>query len=381
MKGLDAPAPAVRFALALNGINVDRYLPPRPESSEDAPAAAPLPAEAAAAKTVELPLEQLRTLDVDGTLQIGDLEVNSIKAGDVRVTIKAKDGQLKAEQKIGRFYQGSLNSELGLDARSDNPAWSLAQELQGVQMEPLLKDTQGDEAKLAGTAELSVDLKGRGLDPDRAKKTASGNVVFAFRDGAILGFNLARVIREALATLSGKPLPPSAEPNKTDFSEILGSATVDGGIVRNDDLRAKSPLLRVEGQGQVDLVGEQVDYLIKPVLVGTLQGQGGTEIDKLKGIPIPVRFVGDLYAPSWKLDLAAAASAAQKAKLEEAKKDVKRKLERKLQETLRDKFNLVAPKPDSEAAPEAGETQSAAESEEKMDLEKELKDTLKGLFR
>jgi AsmA protein len=341
--------PAVRFAMKLDQIDVDRYLPP-PVEGEQEPAAAPMPAEGAAASAVELPVAQLRALDVDGTLAIEQLTVNGVRAGDVQVVVKAEDGDLRAEQRIGRLYQGTYTSDLGLNVQQDVPTWSLKQSLADVHVAPLLTDMTG-KAQISGTTQLDADLKGSGLDAEAAKRSADGSVSFAFRNGAVVGINLARVLREAEAVLTGRPLPPSTEPNQTDFSELTGSLAISDGIVRNDDFRASSPLLRVEGNGEANLVAEEIDYLIKPVIVGSLEGQGGEALEELEGIPIPVRFTGRLDAPSWQVDIAAAVTAAQKEKLQAVKDKALEDAQEKFQKKIQEKLNLETEQ--SEAAADA----------------------------
>jgi len=82
----------------------------------------------------------------------------------------------------------------------------------------------------------------------------------------------------------------------------------------------------------VDLVRHQVDYLLTTKVVGSLEGQGGS--DKLKGVAIPVRIKGDLNNPSPMVDLEAALKANAEHKLEEKKQELLDKAEEKLQDKL-----------------------------------------------
>jgi AsmA protein len=69
--------------------------------------------------------------------------------------------------------------------------------------------------------------------------------------------------------------------------------------------------------------------------VATPQGQGGEDLDKLVGIPIPVHLTGALSRPNWSIDLAEALTASQKVQLEqrldaEIRKQVPKELQDKL---------------------------------------------------
>ena len=86
----------------------------------------------------------------------------------------------------------------------------------------------------------------------------------------------------------------------------------------------KSPLLRVEGNGDVNIGEDSINYLMKASIVGSLKGQGGRDVDDLKGLTVPVRISGPLAAPSYKLDFAAMAT-------ESVKQSVKEQLQKQLQ--------------------------------------------------
>ncbi|MGB5299381.1 MAG: AsmA-like C-terminal region-containing protein, partial [Thiogranum sp.] len=193
----------------------------------------------------------------------------------------------------------------------------------GVQVGPLLKDLTGKDS-LTGKTEASANLVTSGQTPDEFKKTLNGKIAFAFTDGAVKGFNLAAMIRKAQAQINGQPPPAETGPNQTDFSEITGTATVTNGIVSNRDLIAKSPLLRVEGTGDIDLPQESLDYLVTAKVVRSLEGQGGKGVTDLKGVEIPVQLSGTFAEPKYKIRL-------DKALQESAEKKVEKKLGKELE--------------------------------------------------
>jgi len=139
------------------------------------------------------------------------------------------------------------------------------------------------------------------------------------------------MIREAKAKVRGQPLPPDDGLNQTDFSELTGSLNISQGQVRNNDLVAKSPLLRVNGKGNADLVAEKVDYLLSVSVVGTTKGQGGKELDDLKNLTIPIKITGNLTDPSYGLDMG-------KLLESQAKEKVKEQVEKRLGDQLGDKL-------------------------------------------
>jgi AsmA protein len=95
-----------------------------------------------------------------------------------------------------------------------------------------------------------------------------------------------------------------------------------------------SPLLRVAGKGTADLPGEKLDYLLTTKIVGSLEGQGGKELEELKGLEIPLRIFGSFSEPQYKVDLAKVMEGKAREKVD---KQIDKQKE-KLQEKLQDKF-------------------------------------------
>ncbi len=94
----------------------------------------------------------------------------------------------------------------------------------------------------------------------------------------------------------------------------------------------KSPLLRVSGEGDVNLKTDNINYLLRAVLVDSSKGQMGKERDQLHGVTVPIRIKGATSAPKYSLDLTAAIKENAGAKLEEKKAEAQQKLEEKKQE-------------------------------------------------
>jgi AsmA protein len=325
--------PAYFFDLNVDRINLDRYLPPPQEGAPQGQ-----PAKSAGGGNEELfPVEILRQLRIDGKLLIDRLTVNQLHAEAVQVKVRGRDGKLTVDQEIGRFYDGLTKGSVTLDVAGKTPKMNINQSLSRVLTGPLLKDLMGDD-KLLGSGSVDLNLTGTGGTVDKIKRTLSGNLSFDFRDGAVKGFNLAKMIRDTKARLSGEAVSLSNEEEQTDFSELSGSATIVNGLVNNQQLLAKSPYLRINGAGKANLLQESLDYTIRPVIVNTPKGQGGQGLEELVGIPIPVRIHGSWSDPQFKIQLAQILEEQQKAKLKEKlDSKVEEKLQEKVPEELQDK--------------------------------------------
>ena len=84
---------------------------------------------------------------------------------------------------------------------------------------------------------------------------------------------------------------------KTDFTELKATFNVKNGVAHNNDLSMKSPLLRVGGEGDIDIGNDRLNYVLKATLVATTSGQGGKNATDLSGLTVPVKLTGALGAP------------------------------------------------------------------------------------
>ncbi|HHJ13064.1 MAG TPA: AsmA family protein [Gammaproteobacteria bacterium] len=329
--------PALRFDLKLDGIDLDRYLPPQAA----APSAPATPTTAATAASGLIPVETLRALDLKGGLAIGTLKAARLRSHDIEMQVTAKDGLLRVHPATAGLYEGRYQGDVRIDVRGSLPVVSLDEKLTGVQAGPLLADISG-ERRLLGTADASAKLTTRGQSVEAFKRNLNGSLRFSFSDGAVKGVNLVRMIRAAKAVFKGKPLPPTDAPEQTDFSMLRGSATVTDGVVRNDDLEAKTPLLRVAGKGRVSLPDETIHYTLTLKIVGSLEGQGGRELQDLAGVPIPVQVRGSFAAPDFRVRLDEVLKGkAEKEIREKVEKKIRKKVEKKLEKKLGDKLQKL----------------------------------------
>jgi AsmA protein len=339
--------PALRYDLTLDTIDADRYLPP----PKDKPVPA-TPAAAAAAGATQLPPEtvkQLRALDVEGTARIGKLKAMNLRSSDIHATVKARDGLLRVYPVGAKLYGGGYDGNLSFDVRGAVPLLGMDEKLAGVQAGTLLKDFMGKDY-VTGTANVSARLTARGIDPVDVRKSLNGNAAFSFTNGAVNGINIAQLIRNAYAAYQKQPAPKD-EVRSTDFAAISGTATLKNGLVTNTDLKANSPLFRVEGRGTAHLATEKLDYLLRAAIVGTLEGQGGKGLNDLKGLTVPLRITGSFTEPKFNVELGALLDEKAKQAIEAEKKkaqqemqkklDVeKKKLQQDLEQKLKDAFKL-----------------------------------------
>lgn len=377
-------APAYDFHVDIDKLDVDRYLPPKQKTAEAKPSTAqprePVqprePAHAtepAQPKQPEQPIDlsPLKALNLDGSVTIGSLVADNVKASNVRVEVKAKNGKLNVDPMLANLYQGSVKGSLAVDADTNHVA--VKQNLTGVSIGPLLRDaTQTDI--LEGRGNVTLDVTASGNLVSAMKKALNGTAKLELRDGAVNGIDLAQAVRSVKAKFGAKDAEGAgSKTQKTDFSELTASFTIKNGVAHNEDLSLKSPFLRVAGAGDINIGEDSMNYVVKASIVGTIAGQGGSELAELKGLTVPVRVSGPYDALRYRVELSQMLG--DKEQLEAAKQAARSAAREALKSKVQDL--LGGPNKDQPAAG-GDQSQPAAPSTKPEDR---IKEKLKGLLR
>ncbi|MFQ2858392.1 AsmA family protein [Aeromonas caviae] len=327
--------PKVDFDLKGEKLDLDAWLgqsakaaPAAAMSGAAASAGAPAQTAAQALSTDEPDLTVLKAVDLAGRLQLGSLRLKGLDLSAVDLQLALAGGQLTLKQFSAGVAGGQVTASGLLDARQQPARYQVHKRVQGVDVRPLLQ-TLAQTDLLEGKGDLEVEAQGSGLSEQALRSRMQGKVNLKLSDGALHGINLAEMIREARATLTGKGADQVKEVRKTDFSALTASFQIANGIARSNDIQLFAPALRVKGQGQTALVPETLDFLFLTSVVESSKGQGGKTVDELKDITIPVRIGGHWQAPSYKLDVKALLSN-NKVLEEKARKEAERGLKKLL---------------------------------------------------
>ncbi len=314
-----ATHPQLDAKLSLKQLNLDDYLPAATTEAE------PEPTNTKPGN----PLQILNNIDLQAELQIGQFQASQIKLSDIQLTLHNQQGQLTLQPLQASLYQGKLTGSVQVDARRHPVSIQVQNTLRGIQVGPLLRDL-AEQERILGQGDLTLDLKFTGLSADTIRRSLSGQADFHLTDGAYQGINLTDIVRQAseLFNLNTGDTASASSNGRTDFAMLKGSATIQQGQVQNRDLQVQSPLLRISGSGSIDLVQDQVDYVVTTKLVGSLTGQGGKTANQLRGIPIPVRITGPLNGLSYRPDF----SGILKPKIQEQKQKILQQVEDKVKQ-------------------------------------------------
>lgn len=348
------------FDVSIDKLDLDRYqAKPTVTATSTAPASASAAIPAAAQKKPQggagefAALGTLRNLHTDGSLRIGTLKVRNIHSANARLGVHAAGGRVDFNPLALDLYGGHAEGAMSVNV-AQPVRIATRQNLSGIDVGPLLKDATGKDT-LEGKGNVQIDVSASGDDIVHMKKTLAGTARLELRDGAVRGVNVAQAVREAKARIgelrgdAPAQAGTASAAEKTDFSELAASFRIANGVAHNDDLAMKSPLLRIGGAGDVDIGEGRLDYTVRATVVPTLEGQGGPELQALKGVTVPVTLSGPFAALAWHVDFSGMARGLAQQKLDEKKEELRTRAQQAI-------------------------------DEQKAKLGDQLKDQLKGLF-
>ena len=316
----DASPQAIRFTLAADQVNLDRYLPP--PAKAPAGGAAPPPAK----PEEPIDLSGLKGLNLKGDLKIDQLIASNVKLEKVHLGVKAAGGKVDADPLTADLYQGKLNGTASVNANTNN--FAVKADLAGVTLGPLLKDALNNDL-LEGKGNIALDVQTGGNVVSAMKKALAGTARLSLKDGGLKGINIDELIRKA------KKQPAQSSSQRTDLSELTASFVIKNGVAHNDDLSAKAPALRLGGAGDINIGANAIDYLAKVSFVASSSGQGGKDVADLNGKTLPVKIDGPLDAPQFHPDLGALFRDVAKQQIQKQEDKLKERLQDKLKGLLR----------------------------------------------
>jgi AsmA protein len=328
--------PDIKLKADLDRIDIDRYLPPPAEKK----AGETPPATPAAAPQKKTDYTALRKLVLDAQIKIAELKANNLRMQNVVMKATAGNGVIRLSPLNIDLYKGSVAVDSTLNVQQNTPRSTANLAVKSVQAGPLLKDMLNKDI-IEGVMNSSINLQFNGDTPESIRQTLAGKGELKFNDGAIVGIDLANMVRNVQSSFGVGEIP--AEKPRTDFSELLVPFTVADGLAKLNDAQVNSPLLRATANGNADLVKETLDMRVVPTFVGTIKGQGDTK--QRTGVMVPVLVGGTFDKPKFRPDI---------------------------------KGLLSQPLPDKEALKQMAPSKQQIKDTQK-DLEKQGKDLLKGL--
>lgn len=347
--------PAASFDLKANQINVSELQALMNESK------------APAGKSSGSPMR------ADGQIWIGKLLLDTLTATEVQSKVAMQNNVITLDPVTMKLYGGTYQGSVRIDQSGAATDLALKGKFGGLDINQFLS-ASGQKSQIYGSADGSIDVRGRGDAGAQMAQSLVGNGYLAINNGKFASFDLMKQV-EVLGKLLNLPAGGAG----TAFRSLKTNLRFDHGRMTTDALQLVMEDLQVTGNGWMqlgdaptvsyDLLARLSPALTKRVAPGGGDSGGGKSplgflagassvignffMDQ-GGIVVPIKMSGPLKQPGFGLDSAI----------------VQKRAREQVKESLLDRF-----------APKSDESKSGGKkSDEKKPAEKKPGDLLKGVL-
>ena len=284
----DFSKPALSFRLNADTLDVDRYLPSREEKTAQARKKAPEGKTPKAEEGLSPETRRfLRSLEMDGTVRVKRLTAAKLTMEDTAITVRAKDGLIRAHPLETLLYKGKYTGSLTADLREKTTKTSLNMRLEGLTLQNALRDILGKDI-ISGVTGLSLDVAGTGEDWKTLAKTLTGQGALSILNGAIEGFQIIPKGVEGRLKNDDQKRTLEKVQKRQEFKAIKASFRIGGGELSNRDLTFSAGPLQATAKVGLGLLAGDLD---------------GTALVNITALPtIPLRIGGTVADPTYGLD-------------------------------------------------------------------------------
>lgn len=263
--------------------------------------------------TAPIDASGLTAADADIALTADSVDLGVAKLGKTHALLRLDNGRATVDLRQLAAYGGSVTGQVVANARG---GLSVSADLtaKGVALRPLLTDLAGYK-RLDAAADVTLKLAASGNSQAALARTLSGTGSFSLGKGELQGLDLLGMLRTLNLNYVG-------EGAKTIFDSLGASFRIDKGVLSNDNLLLKAPLLTATGKGTVNIAARTLDYTVTPTALTKSDGTGG--------IKVPLTISGPWAKPRFGLDVNAIAAG----KLDEAKQKLQDRAQEELSKQL-----------------------------------------------
>jgi len=206
-----------------------------------------------------LQTERIRGMDAKVTYAAAEVRAPGLPLRTVELGVDLDHGVLKLDPIAMRFPSGRLAGTARIDARKATPVSAVDLRLSDIRLEQFVPPVDGARP-VSGTLLARARLTGAGNSVHRAAANADGAVTVVIPQGQM---------RQAFAELMGIDVTKGLfmlldkDQTPTDIRCAVANFRVADGVLRADHIVFDTEVVRVDGEGTVDLESERLNLVFR----------------------------------------------------------------------------------------------------------------------
>ena len=237
-------------------------------------AGAALESDASGDEKIELPVEMMRNLDIEGDFKIASLTAKEYQIKQFLMTTRARNGIIDIKPLSLQVLQGQVNTAVNMNVQQEKPAYAIDLKVNQVQagpvVDPFLVGIMGDKPlTMEGAVNMEMDVKTTGETVNQLKQASKGQIVLNMKETAVNGFDPEFYMRSSVADYvdskgfgMSKTIMGNYRPREvTVFDKIYSTINLADGKARTDDFLMSAERVQVTAKGYVDIMQNTVDVV------------------------------------------------------------------------------------------------------------------------
>ncbi len=242
-----------------------------------------------------LNLEPLKTIDANFTINTPDVQTGRINLGQTTMRTTLRNGLLQVDVPNVNLYGGSGTFKTVLNSNVAVPQVEMDFNLKRLASNGFLSAVAGF-TQTTGQADTTISFKGQGRSQSEIIKSLSGNGGFNMVNGSLQGIDTTEFLSGLDSALTSRSLPSGIGAGKiTKFNDLIAGFSMENGVAKIQKFTINGPQFTVEGQGQVDIGNQLIDFRFLPKPTGS-------RATGLAQYGIPLRFSGGFGSAKAGLD-------------------------------------------------------------------------------
>lgn len=257
----DFDTTALKIDLVGSEINVDDYLPPVSE----APVAEPVAS--APTEDIQLPLESLRSLNVNANITLQKMIFNQMALENIALKVLAKNGMIEPTLSA-KAYGGDITAKGQLDARGKQAQVQFDAGVEGLELAPLLKAMEMDSKfGLQGAVQARALGTTQGSSVNQLFKSLQSNATFSGAQVRVSPINIEQQFCKLVNLVNKTEDPTKVWEEYTEMSELSGSIKLRDEIITIDTFKAGVEKLQLGSTGKINLATDKYDIYLPLKLI------------------------------------------------------------------------------------------------------------------
>jgi len=247
----DFATSAIKVTLKGDGINADDYLAPKTETTEATPATE---------EDTPLPLDALRTLDLDAHIALNTLQINKMALSGIDLTVKAKQGIITQTLKA-TAYEGAISLNTKTDARSEKAQVNFDGGVSGLELKPLLDDMDMSE-KMALTGAIQAKTQGttQGASVNQLMESMNSTANFSGAQVRLSPLNIEEQFCKLVNLVTQSTTEEITWDSFTEMRQLDGNIIWQDQIIKLDNFSAGVSQLLLNSTGKINLATDKYEF-------------------------------------------------------------------------------------------------------------------------